>query len=420
MRIWCFFLTGIVILFFISCASVPKDSLFLVNNLDNEEKSKVITEKGIKLYKSELEGQENYQKLSGIKEYFVVALRFNPENEEAEEFLDKINNFIVTKVEEKITIAEKLIKKEKRSEEEDFTLAYAVRKAYELDPKNSDVLRLKKETANLTDELAVQYLKQTESELNKIKEEDKPLDKSKIYLTAYDNCRKALMLEPENKEAILEKQAIESELDVIIKGFLKEASEKLSKNDFKGTGSSLKTCNEINKKLDAKYKEDITVLTYELNYKWASALLSKKDYKGAEAKIKTALRVKRTSEAINLRDKITSLQKDDAFAKSFKKWLDEIDSLITSKDLGTAYDKIQSILGKTNDKNHIKELKTREGKIKNELAGIYESALKFYKEENFKEAIRLLKIIVHIDAKYKQASDYLEKAESRQKLLDSY
>ncbi|MBN2532080.1 MAG: hypothetical protein JXB88_04265 [Spirochaetales bacterium] len=420
MKVLVFFLTGIAVVFFIDCTSLPLDSLFLVNNLDNEEKSNVISEKGIKLYKAELESQENYQKLTEIKEYFIVALRFNPQNEKAEEYLGKINNFAIAKVEEKLVIAQKLFKKEKRSEEEDFTLIYAVRKAYELDPENEEVIRLKKETAGLTEKLAAKYMNQAEAELKKMKEDDSLLSKSKISLNAYDNCVKVLKIDPGNKQAESDKKEIESNLEVIIKGLLKDAKENLAKNDFKGTESFLNACKEINRKLDAGYDGDIAGLSYDLYYKWANTLLAKKDYNGAEAKIKAALRAKRTDEAVALKNKISRITQDTEFANSFKKWLEEIDALIAKKDLIAAYDKIQSILSKTDDKNRIKELKAREEKVRNELAGIYESALKFYKQENYKEAIKLLKLIVHIDAHYQQAGDYLEKAESRQELLDTH
>jgi hypothetical protein len=62
------------------------DSLFLINHLDDEEKSAVITDKGIELYRIHLEMEEHYHMLGEIKEYFKVALRFNPENKKAEEY----------------------------------------------------------------------------------------------------------------------------------------------------------------------------------------------------------------------------------------------------------------------------------------------------------------------------------------------
>ncbi|MCW8966818.1 MAG: hypothetical protein OQK82_09075, partial [Candidatus Pacearchaeota archaeon] len=410
MKMLGFSLTLICILFMTQCASVPPDSRFLIDSLSNEEKSRVVCDKGILMYKSQLEKEENFQVLPEIKEYFEVALRFDPENEKAEEYLVKLENFVVSKVEEKIGIAEKLLAVKKPTEKQNFQLAYAVKTAYDLDPKNEEVLGLKKKVDTLTDELIDSYLKQTQAELTKIVEKDTPGEKAKKYISAMTNCRKALQLRRDSKKALSEKRNIESFLELIIKDVLKTAKESLAKKDYKKTESALIICNDINKNLDGNYTKDIAALSYDLYYVWAQAFYGKKDYNNALAKLTAAIRAKNTKEAIALKKKITNLKYGSDFAVSFKKWMAEIDSLITKNKYVEAYDKIQSLLGKTRDKNYVKQLKNKEKILKDKLQGLYNEGIKLYKQEKFKNAIELLKIIVHIDENYEQVKDYLDKA----------
>lgn len=414
------YLSFVCILFLTGCASIPKDNYFFIDNLPDREKAQIIAQKGADLYLSEILEKENYRRLPEIREYFEVAHRFDPENKLAKEFLERADQFPENKIKELVTLADKLLEKKNRTEKENFQLIYVINKVNELDSKNEDIKRLKKETREILNTLIDSYLDKANKELDNIKKDDDPDSRIGIYLKAVGHCSKALELDPGNSKVLSEKRAIESDMDSILSKLLKTVKNYFSEDDFQNAENLLIICRKVIGKADTKYENDIKKTSYKLFYKWAAVLLENKEYKNAETKINAAISSQKTSQALELKDTITILRRDDDFTNSFNKWLDEIDSLIKKQRLDTAYDRIQSIESRTQENIYIQELKKREIAIKKGLPAVYDKALKFYKKDNFKEAIKLLKMIIHIDENYKQAKDYLDKAEARQKLLDSY
>jgi hypothetical protein len=54
------------------------------------------------------------------------------------------------------------------------------------------------------------------------------------------------------------------------------------------------------------------------------------------------------------------------------------------------------------------------------LKDLYDRGVQSYRDEDFKTAIELLQTVVGVQVDYEQAGDYLDKAKSKQKLLDQY
>jgi hypothetical protein len=68
----------------------------------------------------------------------------------------------------------------------------------------------------------------------------------------------------------------------------------------------------------------------------------------------------------------------------------------------------------------MQQLDDRNEKIIESLKDLYDKGVDAYRSEDFKTAIDLLQTVVAIQVDYEQASDYLDKARSKQKLLDQY
>jgi hypothetical protein len=58
--------------------------------------------------------------------------------------------------------------------------------------------------------------------------------------------------------------------------------------------------------------------------------------------------------------------------------------------------------------------------VRSFLPDLYARGLAAYREEDFAGAIEALETVVRIDVGYEQAADYLEKARSKQRLLEQY
>ena len=160
-------------------------------------------------------------------------------------------------------------------------------------------------------------------------------------------------------------------------------------------------------------------MTYSLNYKWAVSLFNRKDYTTAEVKNEAALAAMKTDEARALRRKIAEKKaQPQAVAVSFDTSLQDIDSLIRAGELVAAHRKVNSLAKVTKDQSNMQQLDSRNEQILSNLKDLYDKGVDAYRNEDFKTAIDLLQTVVAIQVDYEQASDYLDKARSKQKLLE--
>ena len=56
--------------------------------------------------------------------------------------------------------------------------------------------------------------------------------------------------------------------------------------------------------------------------------------------------------------------------------------------------------------------------VRARLPDLYSRGVEAYRSEDFRRAVELLSIVVEIEVGYEQASDYLDKARAKQKLLE--
>lgn len=162
-------------------------------------------------------------------------------------------------------------------------------------------------------------------------------------------------------------------------------------------------------------------VSYSLNYNWAVSLFNKKDYTTADVKNEAALAAMKTDEARALRRKIAEKNaQPQAVAVSFDTSLQDIDSLISAGELVAAHRKVNSLAKVTKDPANMQQLDSRNEQILSNLKDLYDKGVDAYRNEDFKTAIDLLQTVVAIQVDYEQASDYLDKARSKQKLLEQF
>jgi hypothetical protein len=162
----------------------------------------------------------------------------------------------------------------------------------------------------------------------------------------------------------------------------------------------------------------VRTASYSLNYSWAKSLYAQKDYNTADVRVDAALAVKRTDEAAALKKQIAAVKAKVDAGVSFDASLQEVDRLIAADELVSADRKIDSLARVTTDQAKVASLDDRRQTITDKLKDVYDRGVQAYRDEDFKEAIDLLKTVVGIQVDYEQASDYLDKAKSKQKVLD--
>ena len=103
---------------------------------------------------------------------------------------------------------------------------------------------------------------------------------------------------------------------------------------------------------------------------------------------------------------------------SFDAALADIDRLIGSDELVSAHRRIDTLAKSTTDQAKLSTLDDRRQTITGKLKDVYDKGVQAYQDEDFKTAIELLQTVVGVQVDYEQAGDYLDKARSKQKVLD--
>jgi len=409
------------------------NTIFLIQGVDDQTKSRILTETGEALYERELMSRENYEVILKVEKYFVVALRYDPGNSKAKENLERIEQFKETRLKEKMVKFQDLLNKSDRTEEEDYTFCLLAQQCIYIDPKNPETQRLKDVTSETRTALLKTYRERTEAALAEIKERDfrdSVEKKESIYVIALENINKTLFIDPGNWYAVPKKKTVSEEMAKIFNTRKADVEKTIYEARYEEAEKGIAALSDINTMLDYAYDKELRDLKYRLNFRWAQSLYEEKQFSLAEAKIDRAIMSESTNEALSLRNQIESDQAEvskkapvssskNGRVASGAKAIKEIEELIYRGDLAAANKLIMSRLGKERDSAIIQRLQELEVTIREWLKWYYDLALAYYRQENFTRAVQLFTLVIEIDEDYEMASDYLDKAKSKQKLIES-
>jgi hypothetical protein len=401
------------------CASFS-DSMFILSKLEEPVKSKALTEQGIAYYQLYLVSRGEYSRVPEVRRYFEVALRFDADNLKAQAYLEKIDNFRAAEGRRQVREAQALLKRSKRSQEEDYRLCLAVQKAHELLPEDSEAGSLWQENAELRGSVIERQLQRSKTTLALI-EVDTPVPaREKLTIEAFRSVSRVLALDPKNSTARSRGEDMRSELGRIFESRRKKAEQKVEQGQFGEAGKDLAVLEELNRSMGHPYDRQVESLGYSLSYRWARALLLRKEYAAAETRVEAALAVRRTDEAAALKRRIAGARAAGEASASFESGLQQVDRLIAQGELAAANRRLSALARGTSDPGRSASLAERRERLRAQLPGLYQRAVKAYKAEEFQDSIKLLQTVLQIDVEYEQAAEYLDKAMSKQKLLEQY
>ncbi len=403
----------------VGCSSLG-DNRFLLKNLDEKAKAKALIDAGIVQYQVRLVRKAEYAATDEIKEYFVVALRFDPASALAKKYLALVTNYREVKLQASLKEAARFAQKPKRTEEETYLLCLAVQKAVRIDPANPAVQRLLGDTTQVRNALVDGYLARGKASMDKIDDKTPDAAREKLSIEAFQNVSRACTADPQSVAAQNVKSSLRSEVSRIAAARLESAQKLIASQRFADAKAQISLLNDLNRKLDNSFESEVRDASYTLNYRWAKALFDQKEYAQGEVKADAALAVKRTDEAAALKKRISELRAQTETNTSFEAALQDIDRLIAKGELIAAQRKIDSLAKTAKGEAKLASLDDRGEKVSANLKDLYDRAVAAYRDEDFKAAIELLEIVVAIDEGYELAADYLDKAQSKQKLLEQF
>ena len=401
------------------CSSLGDDR-FLVKNLDERGKAKALTEAGIQEYQLHLVRRAEYGMIDEIKQYFVVALRFDPASALAKKYLALVANYKESLLKASLKEAARFAQKPKRTEEETYLLCLAVQKAARIDPANQEVQKLVGDTTQARNALVDTYLGRAKAAMDKVDDKTPDAARERLSIDAFQNVSRALSADPQSLAAGNLKDSLRSDVSRIASRRLENVQKLIAAQSFADAKAQVSLLNDLNRKLDNSIEADVRGVSYTLNYKWATSLFDQKEYAQAEVKADAALALKRTEEAVALKKRISDLRARTETNISFDAALQDIDRLIAKGELIAAQRKIDSLAKSATGQSKLASLDERGEKVRANLKGHYDKAVGAYRDEDFKAAIELLETVVAIDEGYEQAADYLDKAQSKQKLLEQF
>jgi hypothetical protein len=411
-------LVSIIAVVFFGCMSA--DATFLVKTLDDERKAKALTEAGIEEFDIHVAHRGEYDQIPRIREYFSVALHFDPSNDQAQQYLSLIDNYKNKKVKASLAVATKTLAKQKRTDDDNYTLYVSLQTAARLDPANTSVQKMLGDTSQDRSKLVDGYLSKSRDAAGGVDAKSSDAAREKAYTDAYQYAQKAAAVDPKNAAAQGQVSSTKGALSKIVATRTASIQKLVAAGKYADARTQLTALNNLNRKTGNAFEPDTKTAAYTLNYTWARTLYGQKDYATAGVKVDAALSVSRTDEAAALKRKIDQQRTQADAIVNFDSGIAEVDRLIGAGELLAAHRKLIALDKVTTDPGKQSQLDDRTQKIVAGLKDIYERGVEAYRDEDFKATIDLMQTVVGIKADYEQASDYLDKAQSKQRLLQQY
>jgi len=414
------FLACLAAALLLGCTTTNTNDEFLLQKLDDQSKSRALTEAGVEEYEIALVRQAEYERITDIKNYFTVALRYDPSNARAQQYLALVEDYKTAQLKQNLRAATRALLKPKRTDDENYALFVSLQTAARIDPGNVEAQKMLNDTATARSALVDTYLARARAATDKVDDKTADTAKEKQYAEAFQQAGRALAIEPRNSSAQNERASVRAELGKLVTRRVDRARKLIAAGNFADARTQVSALNDLNRRADSSFDTEVRQVTYSLNYTWAANLYNRKDYTTAEIKNEAALAAMKTDEARALRRKIADKKVQPVVLISFDASLQDIDNLIATGELVAAHRKVNSLAKVIKDPGKMQQLDSRNEAIISSLKDLYDKGVQAYRDEDFKTAIDMLQTVVAIQVDYDQAADYLDKARSKQKLLDQY
>jgi hypothetical protein len=428
----------------LSGCTTTRDTIFLVRRVDGAAKSRAVTDQGVALYELRVLGRGDYRALDEARSYFEVALRFDPDNTRARQYLETVDRFRETQLRTKTAQAADLLKKQARTEEETYTMLLLVRQSQSLSPGDQRAVSLRNDTEKVRVSLVRQMMDKARGDQERIRPEESAAQREDKLLLVKEQYDRIYAIQPESADLQIRRAGLRTELDRLFADGAVRTSRSIEARQYLEARDDIEKLDWLNRRLDNSHDNDIRDLTYRLNLSWAQTALEQKQLGVADARVEAALRAKRTDEAAALKRSIAEQQRPERPAAaaappapsggrapapaaaavappprpSSEAGVAEVQDLVRRGELVAANRRINALLRAYDDQATVASLREQQAAVRGRLPDLYSRGVEAYRQEDFNKAVDLLSAVVEIDVGYEQASAYLDKARAKQKLLE--
>ncbi|HTZ53142.1 MAG TPA: hypothetical protein VMF68_15845 [Spirochaetia bacterium] len=408
-------LAGVSLLVF-GCTSA--NDAFLLKALDDQSKAQALTNEGIQEYDLHLTHRQEIERIPQIRQYFTVALSYDPENTQAQQYLQLVDNYKSQKLSANVTGATKMLAKAKRTDDDNYALFVSLQTASRIDPADQNVKKMLSDTSQDRSKLVDSYLAKSKALIAQINDQTPDAVREKASMDALSYAKKALDVDPGNSAAKSQLASVKALVTRLVAARSAAIGQLIAASKFTEARAQVSSLNDLNRRTSNSFDSDVSAASYSLNYAWAKSLYAQKDYSTAESRVDAALAVKRSEEAAALKRQIAAARTKSDAGASFDAALADIDRLTGAGELVSANRRLLAVQKVTTDPAKLTALDDRRQTIIGKLKDVYDQGVQAYQGEDFKTAIELLQTVVSIQVDYEQAGDYLDRAKSKQKVLD--
>ncbi|HTO21040.1 MAG TPA: hypothetical protein VMQ10_01055, partial [Spirochaetia bacterium] len=361
---------------------------------------------------------QEIERIPQIRQYFTVALSYDPENTQAQQYLQLVDNYKSQKLSANVTGATKMLAKAKRTDDDNYALFVSLQTASRIDPADQNVKKMLSDTSQDRSKLVDSYLAKSKALIAQISDQTPDAVREKASMDALSYAKKALDVDPGNSAAKSQLASVKALVTKLVAARSAAISQLIAASKFTEARAQVSSLNDLNRRTSNSFDSDVSAASYSLNYAWAKSLYAQKDYSTAESRVDAALAVKRSEEAAALKRQIAAARTKSDAGASFDAALADIDRLTGAGELVSANRRLLAVQKVTTDQAKLTALDDRRQTIIGKLKDVYDQGVQAYQGEDFKTAIELLQTVVSIQVDYEQAGDYLDRAKSKQKVLD--
>lgn len=400
-----------------SCSTFLSD-IFILTEASPQEKSALLTAKGIEMYDSLLMERNELKRIEDVRMVFVNALRADPLNKEAETYLARIKAFRTERFSTYLGRAKALKEKKTRTERENYDLCLYIQRALDISSLSPEALKLKLETSEIRRGVVKKRAEELEAQQRALFAETAPARIEAAIPKAVKLITEITQVDPGNKDAGEARKAIDAFVAGRVKEDVDRARAALSKKDWPAAESSILRAERSLKGLGRGRTPEVSALKYQIYYKWAQALYAERKYEAADSKLAAALAVTRSPEALDLKTRISKARSTKDYDAELPDALAEIDARIARGDLAGAWNLAETGLSRAKVPANREKLSARKATIMSKLAALYNASVADYNAEDYESARDGFKTVVAIAPDYLQASAYLAKANNKLRALE--
>lgn len=401
----------------------------LIRKVDNFEKGQAAHNMGVKYY-DEITANSDFQKIEEVKKYFILALKFDPENSSANVYLNNLNELRPRYVAGKLASAKKYYERVKKSGttpkyQDQFNTLYFITEAYNVLPEDKEVRALYDETKVMRREIVKQLIAEGNRELKNFDQAAKAKDMLKqdtISAAGRKAFGSALLLTPGTSEAQKGYDVFAAYRNSRFESIVTLINKLVLSKEYTKALNEVKTLEPFVYESSDRLK--IKEIQFEIYAAWANDSYIQKRLDETVTRAKSALSFKYDKKISTLKMNAEQALRKERIESNFPKTLATIDSLIKSGEYEKAQnlctDSLKGVLEGDKRAQLQKRLNEIQAIYELEIEKIYNEGVKAYQAEDFDTAIKLLTQVTKINAGYENSAEYLKKAKESKKLLENF